>query len=238
MQQATCAHSGADTATSPGNSHDISTPSRRSILGALAAVPAMAISAVPADANGTAYEWDAALRDLAKVEHRLAIAKVDDDAARAAKAADKPDTSNVDWEGLAGVLPSLKANYHLIDIDAVRADTERHIAHGYWRHNPGHPLRRLAALDQLEAHRAAVAEHDRRHASRSTVAADRYDAAITHAYLAEKRLIDMPAPHAAALLWKIERLINDEGDGCTASWSIDYVEPMLADARRLLRASA
>ncbi|MCI1141712.1 hypothetical protein MOP88_04160 [Sphingomonas sp. WKB10] len=48
----------------------------------------------------------------------------------------------------------------------------------------------------------------------------------------------MPAPHLPALLWKIERLVNDEGDGCTASWSIDYVEPMLRDARRLLGGDA
>lgn len=244
MQQATCAHSGVDTGASPGNAHDISTPSRRGILTAfaiapvVAAAPAIAAS-VPAGAAipSDVARWEAGLRDLAEAERVLALARVDDDAARAAKAAGKPDGPHLDWEGLDGILP-VRGHYERIDIARVRADTLMHIERGYWRHDPKHPLRRLAALDQLEAYRDAIQENDERHAARSTAAADRYDAAITAAYESEKRLIHMPAPHFPALLWKIERLVNDEGDGCTVSWSIDYVEPMLADARRLLRASA
>jgi hypothetical protein len=201
----------------------------------LATLPMIAASlpagaAIPSDAA----RWEAALRDLAEAERLMKLARLEDDAARAAKDAGKPDGSRIDWEGLDGILP-VRGHYQRIDIARVRADTLMHIERGYWRHNPKHPLRRLAALDQLEAYRDADAENDARHASRSTAAADRYDAAITAAYESEKRLIDMPAPHLPALLWKIERLVNDEGDGCTASWAIDYVEPMLADARRLLK---
>lgn len=237
MQQADCAHSATVAAASPGNSTNFST-SRRAALAMFAALPMIAVSvptgaAVPSDVA----RWEGGLRDLAEAERALALAKIDDDAARAAKAAGKPDGSHLDWEGLDGILP-IRGHYERIDIARVRADTLMHIERGYWRHNPKHPLRRLAALDQLEAHRDAIRENDERHAHRSTAAADRYDAAITAAYESEKRLIDMPAPHLPALLWKIERLVNDEGDGCTASWSIDYVEPMLADARRLLRPSA
>lgn len=73
MQQATCAHSGADTSTSPGNSSTFSAPSRRKFLAALAIGPAAsALSAVNAAAADT-RPWD---RKLA--EYRAARGAADD----------------------------------------------------------------------------------------------------------------------------------------------------------------
>ncbi|MCI4653889.1 hypothetical protein [Sphingomonas aquatilis] len=54
MQQATCAHSGATTGASPGNSHPFST-NRRGIIGALAAAP-LVFAVAPASA-APASDW-------------------------------------------------------------------------------------------------------------------------------------------------------------------------------------
>ncbi|MCI1141711.1 hypothetical protein MOP88_04155 [Sphingomonas sp. WKB10] len=104
-----------------------------------ATLPMIAAS-VPAGAaiSSDVARWEAGLRDLAEAERVLALARVDDDAARAAKAAGKPDGSHLDWEGLDGILP-VRGHYERIDIARVRADTLMHIERGYWRHDPKHP---------------------------------------------------------------------------------------------------
>ena len=50
-----------------------------------------------------------------------------------------------------------------------------------------------------------------------------------------KRLMKMPAPHSAALLWKMDYLWGeDQQDGMSDAWSMEIVDPVLRDARRLL----
>ncbi|WP_294332480.1 hypothetical protein [uncultured Sphingomonas sp.] len=54
----------------------------------------------------------------------------------------------------------------------------------------------------------------------------------------EDRLILMPAPHHAALLWKIARLLGPDGrqeNGCTAAWCQEFADVVMEDAQRLLR---
>ncbi|WP_267397138.1 MULTISPECIES: hypothetical protein [unclassified Sphingomonas] len=240
MQQATCAHSGADTGTSPGKSTNLSTflASRRSVLtGAVAAAGvAIAPTAIASAATSTGA-WDAAMRDLLQAEHDVAVTAARYRAARAAMRATAPDEGQVDWQGLEGVIDS-SANLRHIDTAQVRHATLRHIEAGCWRYDPEHPQRRLAALDQVEAYRDADAENKRRHAAIYEPAVEADEAAVDRLDQCENRLIAMPAPHREALPWKIERLINDDGDDCTATWAIDYVEPMLRDARRLLNGNA
>ncbi|WP_203311114.1 hypothetical protein [Sphingomonas beigongshangi] len=233
MQQAEGAHSATVTAASPRKSNDLSA-SRRGALGMLATLP-MLVAASPSTPRQGASDsdWNAATENLLKAERILAAATAQDVAARAAYAAGEPDRATVDWEGLNGILPRI-GTYRAIDIGAAREATQRQINRGYWLHDPGRALRRLAALDQLEAFREAAEINDQKHARRAKEAADRCDEAIADVCRCEDRLLEMPSPNRKALLWKLERLINDDGDGCTASWSIAYVEPMLRDARRLL----
>lgn len=53
----------------------------------------------------------------------------------------------------------------------------------------------------------------------------------------ESDLIVMPAPHASALLWKLERLFGPESreeDDFSASWCAEWINAVMRDARRLL----
>lgn len=51
------------------------------------------------------------------------------------------------------------------------------------------------------------------------------------------RLMFTPAPHHAALTWKLDYLFSSEGEsGYSASWRIDIVEFVIADAKRLAAA--
>lgn len=53
----------------------------------------------------------------------------------------------------------------------------------------------------------------------------------------ESNLIVMPAPHAAALMWKLEHLFGSESrdeDDCGASWCSEWINAVMRDARRLL----
>jgi hypothetical protein len=54
-----------------------------------------------------------------------------------------------------------------------------------------------------------------------------------------KALMDMPAPHLAALRWKLDQAItfeSDEDDEYMEAWSRSYVRQTIADYRRLLAA--
>lgn len=51
-------------------------------------------------------------------------------------------------------------------------------------------------------------------------------------------LMKTPAPHLSALRWKLERLLEIEDDGMSASWCERLVLPVLADIARLLGEAA
>ena len=86
-----------------------------------------------------------------------------------------------------------------------------------------------AAADERDAKIAAI--RDRLGLDE---AEDRWEALGERAYEAEWALMDMPAPDGAALLWKLEKLLDVERDGGTAGWSGEAVAQTMADARRLL----
>ena len=68
--------------------------------------------------------------------------------------------------------------------------------------------------------------------------AERMDALGCELSDAEDDLLDLPAPHEAALRWKIEFVMKDEGDGFLSPWSKGAVKQTLADAARLLPTAA
>lgn len=54
-----------------------------------------------------------------------------------------------------------------------------------------------------------------------------------------RELMAFDAPHLAALCWKLEQVLVDEGEdhGYSASWRMDIVRPVVRDARRLAGAA-
>ena len=93
------------------------------------------------------------------------------------------------------------------------------------------------AWDQAMARFQAIkAEHDAAWAAftgNPDANADRMQA-LADAYCeAEDALMEMPAPNARALQWKMETVFNPGSDGFTDSWRADYVKPLLDDIARL-----
>ncbi len=152
----------------------------------------------------------------------------------AAWRAGRPDEDAVDWDAL---LDGRRCAVSTYDLDAAEAATRRQIASGYFRggHLQSLGERRLAAYGQVRWFRAAQAANDERHCYGP--AADRNSELCETVSELEDVLVAMPAPHLAALLWKMERLITDE-NGSISPWTFDYIEPMLNDARRLLGGAA
>ena len=108
----------------------------------------------------------------------------------------------------------------------------------------------IAAAGLIAAHTASAQpshEWDRlmsaRDAAKATFDAypaddDRLDQLCDLYCEAEARLMAMPAPNAAALRWKLDKLLEPEAAGSTASWSRDYVAQTTRDIARLLGGEA
>ncbi|MDP9412805.1 MAG: hypothetical protein M3Q08_01665 [Pseudomonadota bacterium] len=69
-------------------------------------------------------------------------------------------------------------------------------------------------------------------------AEEKWEALGQRAYEAEWALMEIPAPDAPALLFKLEKLLEVERDGSTAPWAERAVRQTIADARRLLAREA
>lgn len=95
--------------------------------------------------------------------------------------------------------------------------------------------RLAAAADEREAEIQRIDDRLGYEAS-----AERNETLGQAAYEAEIALIETPAPDAEALLWKLERLFgkHDRGDGYGASYSGDWLDILLADARHLAERGA
>lgn len=95
---------------------------------------------------------------------------------------------------------------------AYLADCRRALDHADWREAARKRLYAVHGLDRLDERSEALGEA---------------------AFDLETLLMGLPAPDVAALTWKLERLIVWDAEDFTPSWSRDYAEPALADARRL-----
>lgn len=47
-------------------------------------------------------------------------------------------------------------------------------------------------------------------------------------------LMAMPAPHNAALVWKLDYLLASEGDHCTGCYSPNFISQTVVDYRRMV----
>jgi hypothetical protein len=211
-------------------------PSRRAIFGLVASVGAAAVvgpiaaAALVADTSA----WDSAMGELVRAEAAYEADKHTFDPLVARWRAGRPDEDMVDWSAL---LDGRRSAFGSYDLDAAETATRRQIERGYFRgrHLEELSRRRLAAYDQVRAFRIAEDANDERHDYR--LASDRNAKLSQTVSDLEDVLIAMPAPHAAALSWKIGRLITDD-NGTVPPWSFSYVQPMLQDVRRLIGGDA
>jgi hypothetical protein len=102
----------------------------------------------------------------------------------------------------------------------VRADYEKHIA----------VCREVVAIDAQ--HAAAVEAIEKRLGY--VQALERWEALGEASYDAEWRVMETPAPDGAALLFKLEKLLEVEQDGSIAPWSESAVRQTVLDMRRVL----
>lgn len=224
--------------------------SRRALLSALAAAPALVaplVLAAPSHgATGGAMvdrsAWDTAM-------HRL-------EQARAAEQADdkafwpihdrwylaRPKAEEIDWKNWPGSpFLSRSDKGHA----AFCADLDE-VAHQYlagegkwWWAGPDRDEvvgKHLAAIDRVREFRSRVAAHDA--AFDIDRLSERNEALGQSRWEALQEVLKTPAPDLPALLWKLEYYLEDEGSGSTTPWVMEAVEPLLADARRLLGQSS
>lgn len=89
--------------------------------------------------------------------------------------------------------------------------------------------------DYLAAKAAAdAAEENLRGRSGTDLEEHEFDRLSAIAGDAENALIRMPAPDLAALKWKLDKLLSDDGDGYISPWSADYLSQTRADIARLM----
>lgn len=208
MQQATCAHSGADTGTSPGNFRQFSA-SRRGIIGALAAAP-LALAVAPAAAT-SASPW-------ANAEARYSAAC--NAASQYFEAVYQPLWKR--FEEACGPQPPM-----FVDITFGNGSSRR------YRFDPTTEWPPFQTYDPgREAQRRYVEWSDRsRKLERDpawSAASDELDRLYDEEYLARKALMATAAPDQRALAFKL-RLALENDDFL----SIDR-EHLLADATRIL----
>lgn len=212
------------------------TPSRRAVLGALAASPAIGGFAATLAGIGTA---EAATPDRAKW-YRMKAEFERLEAAEIAFARDVYHPVHEAWQEAVKAIP-----HETITVAPGRTYTTA----------CPHDLRSAktiveladrktgdrAETDYSRACRELLAAQERREAEMRRLAVelrvdeygDEDDRIGNLRYNAEWALMEAPAPDRPALLWKLENLFEVE-NGSTAGWSESAVAQTLADMRRLL----
>lgn len=83
------------------------------------------------------------------------------------------------------------------------------------------------------AHDAEWAAYKRRNGVHSDAQSELLDRLSEEYGDLKDQLLEMPAPHAKAVLWKAEYILDPTDGGYTESWRADVVRPFLNDLKRL-----
>lgn len=207
------------------------TTTRRAALGTIAAAPiAVASGALAFNPTATAAEWYA----LKGAHDRAAAASAafDRDVLEPMLETWKQAQKGVPHVTTASSFPSIMGGRtHLSTANAGSVTNARRAAEV-----SADPEYLATCKELVEAHDARAAELARRRLECGYDAVSERSEALCGIEIETwDKLMRMPAPDAAALIWKMEELWSDGGgDGYCDSWSMDIVEPVLADARRLL----
>lgn len=210
---------------------------RRAALGAIGSIAAAGLALTQrADAAPTASraEWDKAWREY---QRATAAYKSDckvSDPVMAAHRANAPDEDMINWREFTMV----DRNHVLfrLDLDEYRQRVIKG-RHVWWFGDDAALARRMAAIDSVQRYRDARAANDRRHDIDAVCA--RSERLCEAMCAAEDRLMmQIPAPDHAALLWKLEKLLEVDPDRSTPPWAGFYVTQTIADMRRILGGEA
>jgi len=210
------------------------TTTRRALLGAAVAAPLLALpSAAPAHSAVDTASWDAAKQRYVRATERHQIRDAAYSAAWDRYEAAKPSLDMIDW---STVHFHASRNEHSARTFDIEADWQNFLSleNKAW-------FSRDPAKTKAD-YRAALSTFTRWRqlddAAQEASGLKREDAALTAAVdelgAADTALMQTPAPHGPALLFKLEKLLEIEEDDTTAGWSAAYVAQTLADARRLL----
>jgi hypothetical protein len=201
----------------------------------MATLPAL-ITAAPATAQAASIdrsEWDRKFAALERKRAETSAASAAETAARTRYEAARPSPDMVDMHA-----------FHMMRRDEVARclDVEKYwrrylSSEGQWWFSPNPEAckaRTRASIDSVLEFRRLDAEAER--ATGYAAASETYERLATEECDLHTALIQTPAPDAEALLWKLEELFGEvrgEDRSCDP-WTGVLVEPVMADARRLL----
>lgn len=218
------------------------TATRRALLGAAAALPAIATLSAPALAT-VATDRRAWKRAFAAMEKAKAALDADDQIY---------DRINSKYRAACQAIPHVTTQATYEDYAGQRATmTTAEPEHVVLAKRMLRGLKSYGAdsADYVATCRELLAAHEEREAAMQRIndslgygaAYDRNEDLGHAAYEAETALILMPAPDAEALLWKLDNLFGAgaTGDGdYSPSYSMEWINRIIADVRDLTGAEA
>lgn len=212
-------------------------PTRRAALlaigsaGAIAAVPVAAIASRPAVDRSA---WERTFAELQAIQKAYDAQSAIYDRIEPSHTAGRPSLDLIDWA--SGEFRFMD-RHHVANVMDVEKYWQQFLdAEGktWWAKNAdATKARTRKALDSVLEYRRRDAENDEHYDWDGLN--DKLDKLSDELSDAQTRLLKVPAPDGEALLWKLDHLFGEEqtGDYCDA-WSMDLINPLLADARRLL----
>jgi hypothetical protein len=222
------------------------TTTRRTVLGAIAALPVVALAA-PALAT-PAIDRTAWERILGRYQRAKAASAEADRRCEAAYDEFKriePSDEAIPFREFTIMrgAPTRYERHHIARIMDVEQEWELFLSLEGKTWFARDPEKRKgeyrAALDAVTDYRRRLAEAER--SSGYNAASDRSDRLGDVCSEIENELIETPAPDRAALLYKMERLFGPEARGVDNScpaWCAAWINTVMADAHRLLSGEA
>lgn len=207
------------------------TVTRRETLAGIGLAAATATVPVSASASvgGDSVAWDKAMAAFKKAENEAQQIVRLYGVAESRFIALRPSLDMIDKKNLPCVMPSEHQLAVSLDLDQA---WERFLASEgktWWAANPDKKKAEVrAALDSVQAYRDQL-DHARSF-TKLRYYEEQADAATERLGDARDALLEMPAPHAKALLFKLEYFMED------TVYTEDFVAPTIADMRRLLGA--
>ena len=192
--------------------------------------------------------WDQALATYRKARSNYEIANDRFDKCAAVYEAAKPSPDLIDWKEITFVTPHSSQKERIartLDLDSEWEQFLSLEGKTWWAKDvDAAKARHWTALETVREYRR-LDEQARKSTGFHDICEVIDDISDAEAE-AEKTLLHTPAPDHPALLFKLERLFGaasmenadrDSGGHCTA-WSWSYIEPVMADAARLLAGEA
>jgi hypothetical protein len=205
--------------------------SRRTAMLAIGSTSAAALVDVKA---AEAAAWDSALTEYQQAKAACEAFSPTWDRAYHAWSTSRPSMDGIHWREF-----SFRDRLHLARIMDLDKEWARYLdGEGKWWFAPDPEpckARYRAVLDSVAEFRKAESDHS---ATTGMTAADEHNERLSEAFSqAEEALVTTPAPHTAALLWKLEHLFGADArcpEEEAPCWCARWTEAFLSDARRLL----